>query len=242
MSEWEIFYPSDIKSKIELSDRWYRLIIAMIELAKIGPSKPETTILEVGCGIGGFCIWASNKSDNVVGLDIARTRVHIAKKTAKKIGRRINFIVGDAQSLPFKHEICEIIVCSETLEHVPNYQKAFDELLRVTKKSGHVIVTVPNYINMTTLYLPVLFLTTALSRLKGEKPQPIDLNLFNVLKIRRLFTRKELRILAIRGIGLLRIFLTNEKIKSLEKKLEKPRDKIKFLCINIGVIAQKVKN
>ncbi len=49
---------------------------------------------------------------------------------------------ADVHDLPFKNEEFDIVLCSETLEHVQNYQRGLEELLRVAKKA--VILTLPH--------------------------------------------------------------------------------------------------
>jgi ubiquinone/menaquinone biosynthesis C-methylase UbiE len=48
----------------------------------------------------------------------------------------------DIHQLPFKDQQFDIVLCSETLEHVTDYKLAIEELLRITKKL--LIVTVPH--------------------------------------------------------------------------------------------------
>lgn len=48
----------------------------------------------------------------------------------------------DIHHLPYKDGEFDVILCSETLEHVADYKQALKELLRVAKKM--VIITVPN--------------------------------------------------------------------------------------------------
>lgn len=62
--------------------------------------------------------------------------------------KRANEIYGiktkqvDIQNLDFNDEEFDVVLCSETLEHVPDLEKATGELLRIAKKA--VIITVPN--------------------------------------------------------------------------------------------------
>jgi len=48
----------------------------------------------------------------------------------------------DIHQLPYNDNEFDVVLCSETLEHVPDVQKATKELLRVCKKA--VIITVPH--------------------------------------------------------------------------------------------------
>lgn len=49
---------------------------------------------------------------------------------------------ADIHDLPFKNSEFDVILCSETLEHVTDLHKSIDELLRVASKA--VIITVPH--------------------------------------------------------------------------------------------------
>lgn len=233
-SEWDII-GENLKHKLHLMDRWYQLILNMIKRANIKIQK-NSSILEVGCGVGGFCFWLRSKCKNVMGLDIAKMRINTANKLGKSLGKKTNFIVGDALSLPFKDESFDITVCSETLEHVPDYLRAFNELVRVTKRGGNLIITVPNYINMTRLYIPLELLW----RITGKMGQPADFHRFNIFVLDRIFKRKDLKIVIKQGISLISMHQLLPSLRSLEKRLDKPHKKLTPLCINIGVIAQKL--
>jgi SAM-dependent methyltransferase len=50
-------------------------------------------------------------------------------------------VVGDAHELPFEDESFERILCTEVLEHLHTPQKAIDEMYRVLKKGGELILT-----------------------------------------------------------------------------------------------------
>jgi len=50
-------------------------------------------------------------------------------------------ILGDAYFLPFTNGSFEIVLCTEVLEHLTEPQKAIDEIKRVLKKRGKLILT-----------------------------------------------------------------------------------------------------
>ena len=52
--------------------------------------------------------------------------------------------VGDVQYLPLKSGVFDTVFCTQVLEHVPEPQKAMDEIFRVLKKGGCAIFTVPH--------------------------------------------------------------------------------------------------
>jgi len=52
-------------------------------------------------------------------------------------------IVSDITSIPVDKESFDVVLCTEVFEHVPNPNKALEELIRVTKIGGKLILTAP---------------------------------------------------------------------------------------------------
>lgn len=64
-----------------------------------------------------------------------------ACKRAREIFH-IQSIAADIHDLPFRDSAFDVIVSSETLEHVADWEKAIEELLRIASKA--VVITVPH--------------------------------------------------------------------------------------------------
>lgn len=109
----------------------------------------DSTILEIGCGRGGFAVEllrkhprirrliASDYSESAVEIAARRLNVHEAAKVVKE----------DIQNLSFANRTFDVIISCETIEHVPSAGKALEELHRVLKPGGYLILTCPNYFN-----------------------------------------------------------------------------------------------
>ncbi len=109
--------------------------------ANIGP---KDKVLEIGCEAGNL-ITSINTSDKLTGFDISKEALGNAKKLARKLGKKIKFVQGDAtKKLPFKKGEFDVIICSETLEHVLDPAKAIDRIWEIAGKKSRVIITVPN--------------------------------------------------------------------------------------------------
>jgi len=51
------------------------------------------------------------------------------------------------QNMPFKdNNSVDIVVCTETLEHVPDMQRAINECYHILKVSGYIFISTPNLI------------------------------------------------------------------------------------------------
>jgi len=87
----------------------------------------RTFVLDVGCGQRPF---ERLFSDSVyIGSDLDRSA-------------RVN-VVADNAELPFRSDIFDLVIASETLEHTLRYEEAVRELVRVTRPGGYVFVSVP---------------------------------------------------------------------------------------------------
>lgn len=100
------------EQKINLADPWYQLILKML--------KPITDfegkrVLEVGCGLGVFCMHVAKNGGDAIGLDISKSAILEAKELTRKyaVQDNVEFIVSDARFLPFIDRSEDIIVSSE---------------------------------------------------------------------------------------------------------------------------------
>jgi SAM-dependent methyltransferase len=101
-------------------------------------------VLDAGCGAGyGSAILADAGARRVTGLDIDPGAVAGA---ASSYGQRggIEFVRGDVRELPFADRSFDLIVCFETIEHVEEPDTALDELRRVLRDEGHLLLSSPN--------------------------------------------------------------------------------------------------
>ncbi|MCP4049459.1 MAG: class I SAM-dependent methyltransferase [bacterium] len=118
-----------------------RELYEMHELIKKSVEKKSPTkLLDAGCGKGftGNSVFGLCKEYH--GFDISYSAVAIAKK---RLPNGV-FNVGSLKKLPYDDEEFDCVVCSEVLEHIPDYLKAMSELSRVTKMGGSLIITTPN--------------------------------------------------------------------------------------------------
>jgi SAM-dependent methyltransferase len=93
--------------------------------------------LEVGCAQGHFESHALKYCGNVFGADFSLEKLKAARSNAKNSF----FVAMDAEMLPFKKSSFDFVLCTEVLEHVPEWKKALLELQRVGRKK--ILITVP---------------------------------------------------------------------------------------------------
>ena len=68
--------------------------------------------------------------------------VHFPRRIALDIRRGMGVqIIGDAQSLGIADSSFEVVLCTEVLEHLPEPQRAIDEIFRVLAPGGQLLLT-----------------------------------------------------------------------------------------------------
>lgn len=129
------------------------LVETITKYVKTIGKRRQVNILSIGCG-WGWEIWAITKIlDNLgvkkfrlIGVDIARKPLKLAKKILKKRqDSRIEFAVAPAEKLPFKNNIFDIVTAIfGALDHSEKYVGGFKEIARVIKPGGKIVFTVLN--------------------------------------------------------------------------------------------------
>lgn len=106
--------------------------------------------VDFGCGDGFLSNLLALKGLNVVSVDLALSRL---KKT-KLACAHDSFVLTNIEKSGFKSNCVDFIVCSEVLEHIPNYPHVINEMLRILKPGGKAIITVPYKEKLKTYICP----------------------------------------------------------------------------------------
>lgn len=76
----------------------------------------------------------------LVGVDLTPEMLALAETRAERMGRRIDLLVGDAQSLPFADSSFDTVVCTYALCSVLDEVRAIAEMQRILKRGGRLIL------------------------------------------------------------------------------------------------------
>jgi len=100
-------------------------------------TRSKNMILDAGCGTGSN-ITFFNQFGTTYGIDISSVATNFCRRRGIK-----NVKTGDVSKLPYKNNFFDIVSCMDVLEHIENEEKAINEMLRVLKPGGILILTVP---------------------------------------------------------------------------------------------------
>ncbi|MFQ5793718.1 MAG: class I SAM-dependent methyltransferase [Candidatus Bipolaricaulia bacterium] len=102
-------------------------------------AKPGQSYLDVGTGNGAAPIYIARKHDlNVIGIDVDPEQIRIAQENSKDIDNA-RFLMHDATQLPFQGNEFDIVSTNKVTHHIPNWEDALAEMIRVLKPNGYLI-------------------------------------------------------------------------------------------------------
>ncbi len=180
-------------------------------LNMLNASKADK-VLDVGCASGRQSFLIAEKGAEVTGIDISNSFIIEARSHIKERGtNNISFTVADIESLPFPLDHFDKILCAEILEHVLNLDEAMNQLLRVLKPGGLLVISVPNENGKGTLWqrARTLVLKERFAPLEDFSLQGIErhgdahLRKFNQKTIAKFLRQYPLDILTIRGCDII---------------------------------------
>lgn len=96
----------------------------------------DMAVLDVATGTGNVAIPAAKRGASVVGLDLTPHMIDKARARARAAGVQVDWVIGDAEDLPFPDKSFDAVLSSFGVQFAPNPDRAADELLRVCRPGG----------------------------------------------------------------------------------------------------------
>lgn len=129
-----------LRQHLELEEHhwWFvgrrRIVLSTLERYLL-PNK-RLAVLDAGCG-GGATLESLGRYGSATGLELKEEAVDYAR------GRGRNVFQGSIEALPFEDESFDLTLALDVIEHVPDDSRAIQELYRVLRPGGSLLVTVP---------------------------------------------------------------------------------------------------
>lgn len=115
-------------------------LLRSVEHALIADLEFEKPVLDLGCGDGYFGSIAFEVPPDV-GMDLQAKSVVGARK---RKGAYQAVVQASAENLPFDNGCFGSVVSNSVLEHIPDYEKAMQEIARVLRPGSLLVFTVPS--------------------------------------------------------------------------------------------------
>lgn len=118
--------------------KWRRRVLKLVK------SKNPDSILDIATGTGDLAIkFAENiNATRIVGLDLSEGMLSIAQKKVNgtHLEKKVKFIKGDSESLPFEDGSFDVITVSFGIRNFENLEKGLSEIRRVLKTGGLFVI------------------------------------------------------------------------------------------------------
>lgn len=100
------------------------------------------SVLDIGCGTGAMLsmIISDYKDVQACGIDLSEKMI---QKSAELLGQRVKLVVGDSDNLPWVDNSFDLVVCNSSFHHFPEPLKVLEEIKRVLKPNGRIIIADP---------------------------------------------------------------------------------------------------
>lgn len=115
-------------------------------------------IVDVGCGLGYFTQYFLDLGIRIIGVDISKKTLKVAKEEIAPDG---SFILADGAKLPFRDGCFTTVILNDVLANVP-YNQAYsllNEVKRIINGDGKVYISVANRYQIREPHTLIPFLT-----------------------------------------------------------------------------------
>ena len=114
--------------------------------------------LDVGCGSSVIL----QSLNDVVGIDVLANKLRYMRQYGVPLMR------GSVTALPVRSASFDCVVCSQVIEHLPADAAIFDELARVLRPGGLLVLGTPDYDTLGWRTIEPLYRMVRARRLQGR--------------------------------------------------------------------------
>lgn len=101
------------------------------------------TVVDVACGEGYGSALLARAAAHVTGVDISPEAIHHAQRVYGELGN-VRFACASCAQLPLADASVDVAVSFETIEHIAEQAQFLNEMARVLKPDGVLVISCPN--------------------------------------------------------------------------------------------------
>lgn len=148
--------PEEIRKFEAIALRWWDEEGEFKSLHQINPLRVKfikdrtellgKRVLDIGCGGGILSEALSNLGAEVIGIDVSKKTIGIAKAHGEKVGSKVKYIQTSTDELMISGSYgdFDVITCLEMLEHVPNPEKTIMDCSSLLNVNGDIFFSTIN--------------------------------------------------------------------------------------------------
>lgn len=141
MSIWDTIWVNDTYSVSKL--RKMKATYKVESFYRFLNISNNSVCVDVGCG-GGYISYEITKHSNckIIGIDSSKEAIDFALKNNSN--PNIEYLVASAENIPLQDESADIVLCIGVLEHIQNIDMALNEINRILKPKGRIVIVTSN--------------------------------------------------------------------------------------------------
>ncbi len=111
----------------------YKYAFSVIK--RIAPER----LIDIGCGPGAFLEEVQKHFPDIQlnALDLSEEMI---EETRLRLSKSAIATVGDSESMPLEDEQYQVVTCNMSIHHYPHPQNAVNEMYRILKKGGYLLL------------------------------------------------------------------------------------------------------
>src|SRR5216684_950458 len=105
----------------------------------------DALVLELGCGTGQLSLFLASAERTVVGADLARPSLALARAAAARYGvNGVHFVETDLRAPGLRPGAFDVVICSGVLHHTPEPRTSFASVARLARSGGVLVIGLSN--------------------------------------------------------------------------------------------------
>ena len=175
--------------------------LAVSEIAR--HITPGGRVLDLGCGTGPVLCELLRQDIDCIGIDYSPDMLEFARRRLRSQALDASRVLqGDCRRTPFSDKSFDAVICLGVISYVENYEVVLEEIRRILKPGGLLLVSFRNRFN-PLLSDPVALVKRLIKRLLGRtEPERYEIGQFLDHRVfRRKIAPLQFRFLGFRGIG-----------------------------------------
>ena len=174
------------------SDNGLRRRLSLFAQLLSGMALPDKgRVLDLGCGAGTYVRFLAAKEYGVVGMDYSGpSLLRALNADPDRTGR---YTRGEAYCLPFRDECFDLVVSIGVLQALGNPEKAFEEISRVLRPGGFLVIEFLNAFEF------IAIMKSANDRIRGRA---VKVRTYSMFKICSWLERRGIRVIRRSGVFL----------------------------------------
>jgi ubiquinone/menaquinone biosynthesis C-methylase UbiE len=150
--QWKNIYKSSGVDAVIIQDR-HTSVLAWIDSLKLAPGS---SVLEVGCGAGFMAVALAQHGFRVQAFDSSEAMIEQARRHANEslANDLLTLKVCDVYSMDFNDESFDLVIAIGVIPWLERLEPALEEMARVLKPGGNIIVTTANRMGLMSMLDP----------------------------------------------------------------------------------------